>query len=74
MGFCRHLLGFQYTDGEQEEPRDGCTSSSLRTEDADLCFDPLEGPRYRDVNGRKLSRNSNVCLFQVLVVSKYWAP
>ena len=74
MDFCRHLLGFQHTDGEQEEPGDDCISSSLRAEDAGLCFDLLEGPRCRDVNGRKLSRNSNVCLFQVLVVSKYWAP
>ena len=74
MDFCRHLLGFQHTDGEQEEPGDDCISSSLRAEDAGLCFDLLEGPRCRDVNGRKLSRNSNVCLFQVLVVSNYWAP
>ena len=72
--FFPYLLGFQHTDGEQEEPGDDCISSSLRAEDAGLCFDLLEGPRCRDVNGRKLSRNSNVCLFQVLVVSKYWAP
>lgn len=66
MDFCRHLLGFQHTGGEQEEPRDDGTSSSLCAEGADLWLDLLEGPRCRDGNGKRLSRNSDVCRFQGL--------
>ena len=68
MDFCRHLLGFQHTGGEEEEPRDDCISGSLRAEDADLCFDLLEGPRCGDGNGRGWAGT------QMCVGSKDWAP